>query len=408
VSLVRSRIDGQTYAVKRKEGGGGDGGSLTTKEEKTLREVWAMAALVNVPHVVRYYGAWCEDKQLFIQMEACDCNIKSRYLGKEPTAAVLLRIIDQIGSALAGMHDAGLGHLDVKPENIYCSGQDFRLGDFGLVCSQKMVQEGVEPDEGDGRYASPEAIQGFSQLEVKELAPCDVYSLGASVLELALGRELSMRDADYVRIRAGEPVVLKDVSRLGKALSCILSEMLQPSAAFRTDCREVVTQARAALAADDSGAAQEVGLSVSGGDVEMAGCVEGGGGPSSGLEGEIRELKRRLEMREKENKELEEDLQAERSRNAHLEKHLEGLNASVSSQRSDAEPQGSQESPVRCFAQVCVCCVCSLLRAGSASSIALLVCPVAYHSFNAALSSLTVPTPCRSHSPCQTSRPFRH
>ena len=52
------------------------------------------------------------------------------------------------------------------------------------------------------------SLQGFSQLEVKELAPCDVYSLGASVLELAYGRALSCSDAEYGKVRQGEPVTL--------------------------------------------------------------------------------------------------------------------------------------------------------------------------------------------------------
>ena len=130
-----------------------------------------MAALGEVPHVVRYFSAWREHGQLFIQMEACECHLKARYLGKQPSAAVLLRILEQMGAALAGMHELGLAHLDVKPDNIYCTGAGFRLGDFGLVCSQQMVLDGVEPEEGDGRYASPQVIQGFSQLDVKELEP---------------------------------------------------------------------------------------------------------------------------------------------------------------------------------------------------------------------------------------------
>lgn len=136
VYLARSRIDGQTYAVKRKDSGGDDAAELTKQEERAMREVWAMAAIAHLPYVVRYQTSWRENSQLFIQMEACECHIKERYLFKHPHAAILLRLIAQIGSALAGMHSMGLAHLDVKPDNIYCSGNDFRLGDFGLVCSQ--------------------------------------------------------------------------------------------------------------------------------------------------------------------------------------------------------------------------------------------------------------------------------
>ena len=125
-------------------------------------------------------------------------------------------------------------------------------------------------------------FQGFSQLEVKELAPCDVYSLGASVLELAYGRALSCADAEYAKVRDGAPVELAgepacpvqtqaglavasacewlhvrrhtdcrvehpDSSPQGQALARILTEMLQPSAEIRIDCVQVLPSVRSPL-----------------------------------------------------------------------------------------------------------------------------------------------------------------
>ena len=375
VMLVRSRVDGQKYAVKRKQGFDCDK-ALSKQGEKAMREVWAMAALTTVPNVVRYHGAWSEDGQLFIQMEACECHIKSRYMGKHPSAAVLLRILKQVGAALAGMHSMGLGHLDVKPENIYCAGEDFRLGDFGLVCSQQMVWDGVEPEEGDGRYASPQVIQGFSQLEVKALAPCDVYALGASVFELALGKSLTGRDPQYLQVREGAPVELADTSTLGKALASILTEMMHPSAEDRIDCATAVKLARDALAAarglgagGGSGLSQRSlsqrscsSVSSRGGDVEMAAGMESGApGPSGDASGGDAQSLLSAEVAL-----LREQLAAERRKTDVLERQLEhhrsneAMNVSggcgSGSQRSDAEPVGSQEhsyqeSPVRCLAQ---------------------------------------------------------
>jgi len=202
VSLARSRIDGATYAIKRKEGVRNDSGNLTKQEEKAMREVWAMAATVHVPYVVRYHGAWCEENQLFIQMEACECHIKERYLGKNPGAATLLRMIEQIGTALAGLHELGLGHLDVKPDNIYCSGPDFRLGDFGLACSQQMVQEGVEPEEGDGRYASPQVIQ---------VRACRVVSPHARIPPQRSARLHPRRSCPRASVRPSNSMVVLDL-----------------------------------------------------------------------------------------------------------------------------------------------------------------------------------------------------
>ncbi len=114
------------------------------------------------------------------------------------------------------------------------------------------------------------------------MAPCDVYSLGASVLELAYGRALSCADAEYAKVREGAPVELAgepvcpvhaetelgvactcewlhvqrhadcrvehpDSSPQGQALARILTEMLHPSAEIRIDCAQVFPSARSPL-----------------------------------------------------------------------------------------------------------------------------------------------------------------
>eukprot|EP00961_Rhodomonas_salina_P225614 3050408-Rhodomonas_salina.1 len=82
-----------------------------------------MAALAHVPHVVRYFGAWYDNDQLQIQMEVCDCTLQERWGGRKGDDATLVRLMSQMGAALAGMHAMGLAHLDVKAENIYCKAQ---------------------------------------------------------------------------------------------------------------------------------------------------------------------------------------------------------------------------------------------------------------------------------------------
>jgi len=115
---------------------------------------------------------------------------------------------------------------------------------------------------------------------------------------------------------------------------------------------QAVKMAREALSTQTSTSAVSAAPAgaVAEGDVDMSVCGqttearkgEGeGAGEREHMMEEIRRLKAELQMRTDENRALR------------AEKHVEMLhNSSYSSQRSDAEPQGSQESPVRCFAQV--------------------------------------------------------
>jgi hypothetical protein len=74
VFKVRSRIDGWLYAIKRIKRGrrGCISKHDVASRRRALREVHALASLTHSAHVVRYFGAWFESSQLFIQLEWCD------------------------------------------------------------------------------------------------------------------------------------------------------------------------------------------------------------------------------------------------------------------------------------------------------------------------------------------------
>jgi len=68
VFLVRKRIDGWRYAVKKARNPVRNHGDRRHK----LKEVYALAASGDCRHIIRYYDAWFENDSLFIQMEFCE------------------------------------------------------------------------------------------------------------------------------------------------------------------------------------------------------------------------------------------------------------------------------------------------------------------------------------------------
>jgi serine/threonine protein kinase len=142
VYKVRKRLDGWVYAVKRSRH------SLETEGEReaAMREVFALAALQGCPQLVRYLGAWMEEKHLYIQTEFCPGGSLERAVfprgsvfgagpqqpqpqqppppppqggegsssGFDGSEEALLRVARDVASALQFMHTRGIVHMDVK------------------------------------------------------------------------------------------------------------------------------------------------------------------------------------------------------------------------------------------------------------------------------------------------------
>ncbi|KAM3569126.1 hypothetical protein VYU27_008766 [Nannochloropsis oceanica] len=159
VHRVKKRLDGWVYAIKRSRH------SLETEGEKegALREVWALAALQGCPQLVRYMGAWMEEKRLYILTEFCRGGSVEREIfgdgeGREGGKGEewLLRMVRDVGLALEFMHERGIVHMDVKPGNILIVGEGgaeggreggFKLADLGHAIKADGSMPVAEGDE---------------------------------------------------------------------------------------------------------------------------------------------------------------------------------------------------------------------------------------------------------------------
>ena len=210
VSRVVHRLDGKMYAIKRTEK------KLYGESEKNdaLREVHAMAALssLNSPNIVRYYTSWMEYDHLYIQMELCERGAvkfgpNAKFTKNE---GEVLLVVRDVASALSAAHDSEerIAHMDVKPDNIFESEKKiYKLGDWGRAtstCSEKRRKliGGASEIDGDQRYLANEVLND----DFSNLAKSDVWSLGATALELMLGEALPMNGDKYRALRDGRSV----------------------------------------------------------------------------------------------------------------------------------------------------------------------------------------------------------
>lgn len=93
------------------------------------------------------------------------------------------------------MHEKGVAHLDVKPDNIYVKDGVYKLGDFGCAT---LLDKSLPIEEGDARYMPQEILnERYDYLD-----KVDIFSLGAAIYEIVRGSTLPQ--AHFMNLKEGK------------------------------------------------------------------------------------------------------------------------------------------------------------------------------------------------------------
>ncbi|KAK7259393.1 hypothetical protein RIF29_25000 [Crotalaria pallida] len=226
VFKVLKRIDGCLYAVKHSI----RQLRLETERRKALMEVQAWAALGFHENIVGYYSSWFENEQLYIQMELCDHSLSINKGTALFTEGQALEALYQVANALRSIHEKGIAHLDVKPDNIYVKNGVFKLGDFGCAT---LLDNSLPIEEGDARYMPQEILnENYDHLD-----KVDIFSLGASIYELIRGLPLRESGCHFLTLKEGKLPLLPGHSLQFQNL---LKVMVDPNPVKRPSARELV------------------------------------------------------------------------------------------------------------------------------------------------------------------------
>ncbi|KAI8990304.1 kinase-like domain-containing protein [Pilobolus umbonatus] len=136
-------------------------------------------------HIVSFYGAFINGDDISICMEYMDVgSLDAIYKKVGPFPFdVLKKVGYAIVDGLIYLYDEHrIIHRDLKPSNVLVNSQgQIKLCDFGV--SGQLINSVADTFVGTSSYMSPERIMG-SPYSVKS----DVWSLGITLMELALGR----------------------------------------------------------------------------------------------------------------------------------------------------------------------------------------------------------------------------
>ncbi|MFN7924645.1 MAG: serine/threonine-protein kinase [Bryobacteraceae bacterium] len=191
VYKVRNQISDRTEAMKILLPNLKDVPELA---DRFLREIKVQGRLEH-PNITALRTAVRSGNQLLMIMEYVDGQSLDVRLQRGPvTVHQATQCVLQVLNALEYAHSMGVVHRDLKPANIMITPQGtVKLTDFGIArmgTDQKLTRTGVAM--GSLYYMSPEQIQGK---EADHRA--DLYSLGATLYELATGQRPFGGDTEF-------------------------------------------------------------------------------------------------------------------------------------------------------------------------------------------------------------------
>ena len=160
------------------------------------REARAASAL-NHPNILTIHEVGETDGQKFMATEFVDGETLRQKIAAGPLKVnEALQIVEQVASALADAHSAGIIHRDVKPENIMLRRDGIvKVLDFGVAklaepkesgpedLTRDLVKTGSGIVMGTTTYMSPEQARG---LPVDSRT--DIWSLGVVLYEMIAGQ----------------------------------------------------------------------------------------------------------------------------------------------------------------------------------------------------------------------------
>ena len=206
--------------------------------EAFQREARAAAKLTH-PNIVTVYDVGQDDDVRYIVMEFAEGQTLEEILRARGPLRVshVLNILLQICDAVGFVHDQGIIHCDIKPQNILVQPDGkAKVTDFGIA---RALSSGTSEQRGKlwgtPYYASPELVAG------KTLTPAsDVYAIGVMLYEMLCGKRpfAGESTADIARqhVMNAPPPIQRHNPSITRYLRQVVDRTLakDPTARYRT------------------------------------------------------------------------------------------------------------------------------------------------------------------------------
>jgi serine/threonine-protein kinase len=142
---------------------------------------------LNHPFVLKFVPVEHKSRPYIVTEYLKGCTLEHLLKAMRPLPEKdALRIASLICEALRHMHDHGVIHRDLKPQNVMiCCDGTIRIMDFGIardVVSRRITRMGNSSSMGTPDYMAPEQVKGKHADK-----RTDIYNLGALLYEMLTG-----------------------------------------------------------------------------------------------------------------------------------------------------------------------------------------------------------------------------
>jgi serine/threonine-protein kinase PpkA len=161
---------------------------LNKKALERFMEEYAMVERIQSRHVARIFGHGNYENHAYLVMEFFEGGDLNKRLGGKPVPPQeALRFFRELMFALGDIHEKGILHRDLKPQNLmFRRDGSLAIVDFGIAKNIAAADRtGQGEILGTPRYMSPEQVQGRA-LDLRT----DIYSAGVLLYQMLTGEHL--------------------------------------------------------------------------------------------------------------------------------------------------------------------------------------------------------------------------